>query len=50
MAVERYADVIVGPQLRTALLALTAAVFGLLSDLLFESGESGPDARGVQRT
>ena len=27
---ERYADSIVGPQLRTSLLALTAAVFGLL--------------------
>ena len=30
VAVERYADSIVGPQLRTSLLALTAAVFGLL--------------------
>jgi predicted permease len=30
VAVERYAEVIVGPQLRTSLLALAAAVFGLL--------------------
>jgi putative ABC transport system permease protein len=30
VVVERYADSIVGPQLRTSLLALTAAVFGLL--------------------
>jgi predicted permease len=30
VAVERYADAIVGPQLRTSLLVLTAAVFGLL--------------------
>jgi putative ABC transport system permease protein len=30
IAVERYADVIVGPQLRTALLALMAAVCGLV--------------------
>ena len=30
VVVERYADSIVGPQLRTSLFALTAAVFGLL--------------------